>query len=1494
MKTSSNRTAFIAFEPEGVSSPERRNVLAMGGATSGISGNDFSTNTKLEFAKMDLGNNDTEMPVLASMDLESPFHSLDWGTFPDSSMLPMGILAGGLGDGTVRLWDPAAILDGGGREHGTLNEMQLHNGMPTTALQFHPAKPGLIGSGGADGEVNIISCDNPRNPSVFKPTHGPNKHAGTEVTCLDWNRKVQHILATASGTNGLTVVWDLKSKKEVIGFRDPGNRTRISSLLWHPDIPTQLLVAYNDDNNPTVQFWDLRNCRYPFKETSGHTKGISCASYCPQDSSLLLTSGRDNRTVVWHMGESATAQGAPNQDQSSSMDIFAELQCTSPAFDVAWSNSSAGIVATAATSGKVTVQSVTARQHVNNVRTPPKWQKAPVGVSFGFAGKMVSFGPDSTRVRMDVVPEEPALVKEADRFENYLARGALKDYCEVKIDETSDEHEKLSWDIMACLFDEDYRQEIVSKIGIDHTEIVKAAEQYLGRPVKRDRSDNAIANQSGATQGDVVDNQQQQNQQATPMDSEQAESLFDTLARTNEESEQQAAEQGGASSAGGLLSPVADMTRSETDWTTGVEHIIKQSLLVGDLNAAVDCCMRSGKYADALLLASGGGQDLWLRTRDEYMRRQQDPFFRMVSYIMTNDMEKLVATSDLNTWQETLAILCTYANEQEFPQLCENLAQRLEKERFDIRAAVLCYMICGNFSQTVRIWASMSTPGASSQSTALQDLVEKMAVMQAAVKYEGKDSIFVSKVSRYAQMLANSGRVTAAMRYLTIIKPSSQYQQQGPQNAASDILKDRIYNSAPQGVMNQIVPTAPPFPFQPVNIQPSVQQQQRPGMMQQQQHQQQQHVAGRTPYGQRSSAPGGMYGHQQQQGYVRGPGATAGPAAGYGHSRPPMAPGAPSGASYGGAVSHGPVAASPAAAGHTPMVPPQPTGMPGTLPPGGARPGQQSPYSAAPSPAGYQPGYEGAYQQGHVAGGYPAQQQQQQQPVAGYGGPQAQSGYGTPGYAQRSPRQQQQYGMQQQSGGMSPAINGPTASGSMRGGVATPVQQPASATPMGSGSSTAPHAAAVSTTPGLPVSWPVPTSVQQSGYSNPATLSGNQAVGAHCAPSQPQAPPMAAADVSNCQRVLNQLLEINCQDGNRRKREDLTKRLNELYSKLQNGDISETAQEKVKELCAAVDGQDFHAAKRIVADLSAHEWDHNKNWGTDPSPSGSGSGGTPPPTGSFLRAAPVMINNPDRECKEMGWSLRYVDRKIHVSENRLGATGDQGYSTVLATHGASRGSWYYELTYLGEGSRHASTARMEAHIRVGWSTRMTRYDMPIGSDCFSYAMRDIDACKIVVARRIPYGRRRIFPGDTIGCHLFIRDAPKTALRADDGRPESSLWLPGLLCDPEDPPVPVISEGSAISYSLNGESLGVAFHGVVEGEYFPAVSLYGGATVEANFGPAFKCPPPEGACPCSEMFVPDDGAPPLRPAHYIPRGATAETKLAASEMILSSPKAEGVA
>lgn len=47
---------------------------------------------------------------------------------------------------------------------------------------------------------------------------------------------------------------------------------------------------------------------------------------------------------------------------------------------------------------------------------------------------------------------------------------------------------------------------------------------------------------------------------------------------------------------------------------------------------------------------------------------------------------------------------------------------------------------------------------------------------------------------------------------------------------------------------------------------------------------------------------------------------------------------------------------------------------------------------------------------------------------------------------------------------------------------------------------------------------------------------------------------------------------------------------------------------------------------------------------------------------------------------------------------------------------------------------------------------------------------------------------------------------------------------------------------------NGESQGVMFSDVYEGEYFPTASLYYGATVTMNFGPDFKYQPSAPARP----------------------------------------------
>ncbi len=68
----------------------------------------------------------------------------------------------------------------------------------------------------------------------------------------------------------------------------------------------------------------------------------------------------------------------------------------------------------------------------------------------------------------------------------------------------------------------------------------------------------------------------------------------------------------------------------------GVEGIIARALLVGNLQAAVECCLRSNRYADALVLAACGGSDLWSYARETYFKSQgvNNPFTTLISKVV--------------------------------------------------------------------------------------------------------------------------------------------------------------------------------------------------------------------------------------------------------------------------------------------------------------------------------------------------------------------------------------------------------------------------------------------------------------------------------------------------------------------------------------------------------------------------------------------------------------------------------------------------------------------------------------------------------------------------------------------------------------------------------------------------------------------------------------------------------------------------------------------
>lgn len=70
------------------------------------------------------------------------------------------------------------------------------------------------------------------------------------------------------------------------------------------------------------------------------------------------------------------------------------------------------------------------------------------------------------------------------------------------------------------------------------------------------------------------------------------------------------------------------------------EDTIRRALLVGNFEAAVECCFRSGNLADALLLASCGGAELWTKAQERYFASEapKRPFLSIVGAVIHNQV----------------------------------------------------------------------------------------------------------------------------------------------------------------------------------------------------------------------------------------------------------------------------------------------------------------------------------------------------------------------------------------------------------------------------------------------------------------------------------------------------------------------------------------------------------------------------------------------------------------------------------------------------------------------------------------------------------------------------------------------------------------------------------------------------------------------------------------------------------------------------------------
>lgn len=349
----------------------------------------------------------------------------------------------------------------------------------------------------------------------------------------------------------------------------------------------------------------------------------------------------------------------------------------------------------------------------------------------------------------------------------------LESICESKIAAATRDTEKADWKVIETLISKSPKQSLIRYLGFSGANDEEA-------DGLSELTSNSKGKEAEASQLDVSSTKS--NRLSAFFDSNaDGESFLSDLAATK-----------GAK----INNPFQIYSGSESD----SDRKITRALLLGQYDKALNVCLQEERLSDAFMVAICGGQTCIDRVQKAYFNRKASGpnYLRLLASVAGKNLWDVVYNAELTGWKEVMAIICTYASEVEFSDLCEALGDRLDEQwrthnedQYLRENAAFCYLAGSKLEKVVAIWISeldehedtdldlsSSESSFSIHARSLQSFIEKVTVFREVTGFQETDReassgwklrALYEKYTEYADIIASHGQLQIAEKYLELL-----------------------------------------------------------------------------------------------------------------------------------------------------------------------------------------------------------------------------------------------------------------------------------------------------------------------------------------------------------------------------------------------------------------------------------------------------------------------------------------------------------------------------------------------------------------------------------------------------------------------------------------------------------------------------------------------------------------------------------------------------